>query len=204
MNAVPFRFYLVSHRFRMGADPAGTVAELVRAGLTAFQWREKDLSPAENLGWLRAIAESGRLSLFVNDRADLALAAGCHLHLAESSIPTREARSLLPAERLIGRSTHSLDGALKAAREGADFITFGPVYETGSKLVYGSPQGLARLREICAAVTLPVFAIGGVTPVRVAECREAGAFGVAVIGTVWESSDPVAGLRACLDALSAT
>lgn len=223
MNGVPFRLYLVSDRTRMGPDPAAAVVALACAGLAAFQWREKDLLPSENLEWLCAIQEavgkprpwcsSGvartfaaapgdpRFHLFVNDRADLALVAGCHLHLAESSIPTDFARNLLPAGRLIGRSCHTLEGAIQAARAGADFITFGPVFDTPSKRGYGPPRGLAELHGVCATVPIPVFALGGVTVDRIAECIEAGAHGVAMIGTVWDDSDPVAALRRCLDAV---
>ncbi len=234
MERVPFRLYLISDRTRMGPDPVAAVATLARSGLSALQWREKDLSPADNLGWLRAIGravggssvrgapgsgggDSGgvpdaggptgdgpRFHLFVNDRADLALAAHCDLHLAETSIPTALARALLPPERLIGRSTHAIEGALQAAREGADFVTFGPVYDTPSKRSFGPPQGIALLRTVCSSLSLPVFALGGVTLERIPECIEAGAHGVAMIGAVWDGPDPAAALLRCLDVLAET
>jgi thiamine-phosphate pyrophosphorylase len=229
-GSVPFRLYVISDRRRMGDDPIAAVARLARAGLRAFQWREKDLSPAENLKWIRAIAadlataavleredRSARaskggtsppvstaappMSLFVNDRIDLALAARCHVHLTESSIPTDCARALVPAGTLIGRSTHSLAGAREAQRTGADFVTFGPVYETPSKLGYGPPAGTEALRAVCESVAIPVFALGGVTAERVVECLEAGAHGVAVIGAVWDAAEPVEAVRGILRSL---
>ncbi len=269
MRPLPFRLYVISDRTRMDANPADAVAALARAGLSAFQWREKDLGAGDGLLWLsrltvaieaargdpspqslraatarssdsasapqypwqfagptgpapRAPAElpvihawqrapeqvadpagdghvhdSGRpaaFHLFVNDRTDLALLAACHLHLAENSVPTLAARSLLPASRLIARSTHSLEGALAGEREGADFITFGPVFDTPSKRAFGPPLGLPVLRELCHSVTIPVLALGGVTLERIEECRQAGAWGVAMMGAIWDAADRVEAL----------
>jgi thiamine-phosphate pyrophosphorylase len=220
--SVPFRLYLISDRRLMGPDPAASVAELARAGLEAFQWREKELSPAENLEQLRAIASAvpgslgspgasgttrvlgapGGFRLFVNDRVDLALIAGCHVHLTEESVPTELARSLVPPGTLIGRSVHAAAGAREAERGGADFVTFGPVYDTPSKRGYGLPQGLDALREACAAVRIPVFALGGVTAERTPECLAAGAWGAAVIREIWEAPVRVEALRRLQRALT--
>ncbi len=197
--SLPFRLLLISDRNRMGDQPVALVARLVRSGLRAFQWREKDLAPAENrvfLEQLTSLVKTKRCRVFVNDRVDLALALGLDVHLAESSIPTSEARRILPPETLIGRSTHSPDGARRAELEGADFVTFGPVYDTPSKRPFGPPQGTDRLRQACGAVSIPVLALGGVTAANTAECLAAGAQGVALIGAVWGAPDPV---RALLD-----
>ncbi len=235
MSTLPFRLYVISDRARMGADPPAAVRSLMRAGLRAFQWREKDLSPAESYTALESIAaelpcldsahsRAGRASvhpyadrapqpweppgcrLFVNDRADLALALGLDLHLAEASIPTAAARKILHPGTLVGRSTHSGESARRAEAGGADFVTFGPVYDTPSKRVYGPAQGVEALREVCKELSIPVFALGGVTLERVGACREAGAYGVAVIGAVWDAEEPVAALealvRACGDPIT--
>lgn len=195
-DRLPFRLYLISDRSRMGPDPLGLLAALARSGLRAAQWREKDLSAAETYEILsRAEPFPPTFHLFVNDRADLAQALALSLHLTEASLPTEAARRLLPRPALIGRSTHSLEGAGRAQREGADFVTFGPVYETPSKRPYGPPLGLDRLREVCSSVALPVFALGGITEERVEACRGAGAYGVAVIGAVWGAADPARALR---------
>ena len=90
---------------------------------------------------------------------------------------------------MVGVSTHTKEGALCAEAEGADFITFSPIYETPSKIHFGSPQGTQRLGEIVKSVHLPVLALGGIKLNRVPEVLEQGAHGVAVISGIWDSQD---------------
>ena len=82
-----------------------------------------------------------------------------------------------------------MEGARLAETQGADFITFSPIYETPSKTSYGPPQGLDPLRQVTQSARLPVLALGGITLYRVPECLEHGAFGVAVISDIWDSTD---------------
>jgi len=108
------------------------------------------------------------------------------VHLGESSMPVQEAKRLVNARRggenfLIGVSCHSLEAAKAAARGGADYLFFGPVFATPSKAAYGAPQGLERLAEVCRAVSIPVFAIGGVTLENASSCFASGASGIAAI-----------------------
>lgn len=124
--------------------------------------------------------------ILVNDRLDIALATHAGgVHLGERSLPPEEALRLLKwLERedfLIGASCHSPNAAKEAERGGADYLFFGPVFATPSKAAYGPPQGLDRLGEVCRAVTLPVLAIGGITPENAAACLSAGASGIAAI-----------------------
>jgi len=117
----------------------------------------------------------------VSSRCDIALAAGAAgVNLPESDIPVEAARSLM-GERLVGRSVHSLDGALRAESEGADFVIFGPVWASVSH-PGSAPVGIEALAEVVHAVGIPVLAIGGVTEERIAACRDAGAAGYAAIG----------------------
>jgi thiamine-phosphate pyrophosphorylase len=130
----------------------------------------------------------------VNDRLDVALAADAGgVHLGEQSLPPREALRLLQwRERkdfLIGVSCHSPTAAKEAERGGADYLFFGPVFATPSKAAYGAPQGLERLGEVCRAVTLPVLAIGGITPENAAACLSAGASGIAGIRLFQDAPD---------------
>jgi thiamine-phosphate pyrophosphorylase len=116
----------------------------------------------------------------VSSRCDIALAAGAAgVNLPESDIPVEAARSLI-GERLVGRSVHSLESALRAQGEGADFVIFGPVWASASH-PYSPPVGVAALAEVAQALNIAVLAIGGVTPERIAECREAGAAGYVAI-----------------------
>ncbi len=140
--------------------------------------------------------------LLVNDRVDVALAAGADgVQRTEVSLPTTAIRGITPPGFLIGASVHSLGGARDAVAEGADFLVFGPVYDTPSKRQYGAPQGLAALEQVAAAVTRPVLAVGGVTPERVREVLDAGAAGVALISAILASPRPADGTKAFLDAL---
>ena len=113
----------------------------------------------------------------------------------------RVVRDLLPAGTLIARSTHSTKGAREAEAEGVDFITFGPVYDTPSKAAYGPPKGLQALSETVRAVSIPVLALGGVTPGRAEECLVAGAHGVAAISAVLSQPDIPLAVRAFEKAL---
>lgn len=197
-SAVAPRFYLISDRRRMGSDPFAAVMRMARLGLPAFQWREKDLSALANFDLLCRAATffkgSGAATrLLVSDRVDIAAALGIGVHLPEEGLPVRTARALLAGSGPIGRSTHSVDMALRAKEAGADFVTFGPIFETESKKGYGPPQGLDALRAVTAAAgSFPVIAIGGITIDRAPACMEAGAAGVAAIGAVWDAPDPVA------------
>ena len=121
--------------------------------------------------------------LLVNDRFDVARAAGADgVHLPSASLPSQVVRGLCGEEFLIGVSTHSLDEAQRARDGGANFVVFGPVFETESKRAYGPPQGLEKLREVTAALEdFPVLAIGGVTLDNAETCFAAGASGVAGI-----------------------
>jgi len=97
---------------------------------------------------------------------------------------------------LIGVSTHSIREIRIACEKGADFVTFGPVYATPSKAVYGAPQGLRALAEACNNCSLPVFALGGITPERTAEAHAAGAHGIALISAIIASADPESAAKA--------
>lgn len=124
--------------------------------------------------------------ILVNDRLDVALAANAAgIHLGEKSLPLEAVvnwrRSSGRTDFQIGVSCHSLNAARPAERGGADYIFFGPVFATPSKAAFGPPQGLERLREVCAAVEIPVLAIGGVNFENARACLDAGAAGVAAI-----------------------
>lgn len=173
------------------------IEELAGAGVDSIQIREKDL-PGRALSELlrEAIRRTPpHFPILVNDRLDVVFASGAAgVHLGEQSVPVAEARRLLrrrdtAREFLIGVSTHSLEAALAAERAAADYLVFGPVYTTPSKANFGAPQGVARLAEVCAAVRLPVVAIGGITVRNARECIAAGARGIAAIRLFQDAQD---------------
>ncbi len=190
-----FKVYLITDRrlFPEAALLYRAVEAALRAGIGAVQLREKDLPLREMLAMayrLREITGRHGARLFVNDRIDVALAIHADgVHLGCESVPAGAARKVVGERMLIGVSTHSVGEAERAEKEGADFVTLGPVYETASKLRYGQPLGADVLRQAKTALSVPVFAIGGITKERITEVREAGADGVAVISAILASDD---------------
>ena len=193
-----------------GAIPSllAKVAQAQSAGVDWIQIREKDLSSRELAGLVAALmdwaaaqglAEKGAPpgGILVNDRLDVALtgkAAG--VHLGENSLPVEDVRKLVHTARsrtdspfLIGVSCHSLQAARAAAKAGADYLIFGPVFATPSKAAYGAPQGLDRLAEVCRAVKVPVLAIGGIERQNATSCLAAGASGIAAIRLFQDAPD---------------
>ena len=159
---------------------------VVTAQLPIVQIREKSL-PARELYELMArameITRGGKTRLLVNDRVDIARAAGADgVHLTSRSLPADVVRNICGPDFLIGVSTHSLAEARVAQSAGADFVVFGPVFDTASKRAFGEPQGLDKLHEVTNALgEFPVLAIGGITRENLAACIDAGASGIAGI-----------------------
>ena len=187
------RLYLITDRslFDGGGKFLDAVEAALMGGVKTIQLREKDLSDYElvELGKkLRLLTSNYGTRLFINSRPDIAEKIGANgVHLTETSVHANEVKRNFP-DLIVGVSTHSLEGAHLAETQGADYITFSPIYETPSKASYGPPQGLDSLRQVTQAVRLPVLALGGITLHRVPECLEQGAFGVALISDIWNSS----------------
>ena len=186
------RVYLITDLKRIGKDRfLSAVEEALQGGVRALQIREKDLNPNDLLALaleVKPLVQRYHAKLFINDRADIAVMAGADgVHLTETSIQASDVKNSFP-DLIVGVSTHSIEGARLADTQGADFITFSPIYATPSKANYGPPQGLDLLRQVTQAVHLPVLALGGITPHRVPECLEHGAFGVAVNSGIWDST----------------
>jgi len=203
---IDFHCYLISDRTHTGGRPlVSALLAAAQAGIRAVQIREKDLSPRE----LFALANETRLALaplgtrvLLNDRADIACAARlAGVQLPSAGLSPASARCCLPTGALVGASTHTLVEARYAEAFGADFLTFGPVFATPSKAAYGEPRGLEELRAVCAAVKIPVFALGGVTPARVPACLAAGAHGVAAISALLDVPNIADAVHAFADAL---
>ncbi len=202
MRSTPTLSLVTDRHATRGRDLCDVVAAALDAGLPAVQLREKDLPGRPLLALaerLRALTARAGALLLVNDRVDVAVAAGADgVHLGGGAMPVDVVRGLLPAGALIGVSTHA---PAEVEATTADFAFFGPVYATPSKAGFGSPQGEDRLREAAAVARVPVLAIGGVTAAQVASVRAAGAAGVAVIRAILAADAPAAATRALLTAL---
>lgn len=198
-----FNLYLITDRKQL---PAGcslyiAVRQALIGGVRAIQLREKDLGTRELLKLaysMRNLTAKYDARLFINDRFDIALAVGADgVHLTQKSIPTDAVRNIVNASRvtrhtsrfLIGVSTHSMKEAKEAEKGGADFITFGPVYRTSSKLKYGVPVGLNRLKRVSRELDIPVFGLGGVKKKRIEEVMKAGSHGAAMISEILCADD---------------
>jgi thiamine-phosphate pyrophosphorylase len=201
------RLLVVTDRHQTNGRPLEAILEKVLvAGSPVIQLRERDLAPRALLALARTVqtlaAQQGS-QLVINDRIDVALVLdGVGVHLRSNSLPVSVARRLLGEQRLLGISAHSLDEAMQAESQGADYVALGPVYETPSKQAFGPPLGLERVEEVCQRVRIPVIGIGGVTPVRARDVRRAGAFGVAVITAILGATDVEAAAREMLEAVS--
>ena len=190
-----FDLYLITDRkLTLGRDLTWVIERALDGGVKAIQLREKDLSGKElfNLAErVTRLCQRYRAQLFINDRVDIALAVdAAGVHLGEASMPVPAARSLLGAHRSIGVSTHSLEGARRAAQDGADFIVFGPVYFTPSKANFGAPQGVKALQIIVENISLAVYAIGGIKADNLLEIKNVGSRGVALISAIIRAEDP--------------
>lgn len=167
---------------RLAVQAAASVA----AGADLIQLREKHLPARLVLELAESfvrLADGTPTRIVVNDRADVAVAAGAAgVHLTSTSLLPRVVREAFGDRLIIGVSAHSVGEVLSAREGGADYVTFSPVFETESKRAFGPPQGIGRLREaVEAASGMPVFALGGISVSNASECFSAGAAGVAGI-----------------------
>jgi thiamine-phosphate pyrophosphorylase len=201
----PIVCYVTDRKSLGSAASVPSVLEKIRAaaqaGVDWIQIREKDLPARELLALAReavSIAQSSasKALVIVNDRLDVALAAGAAgVHLGGESAPAREVvrwcrgAGNAPAGFRIGVSCHNVQETQEAESAGADYALFGPVFDTPSKRSYGTPQGIARLKEVCAAVQILVIAIGGVNEKNAVECIRAGAAGIAAIRMFQEAKN---------------
>ncbi len=200
---VDFRLYLITDRTQTaGRALPAVVADALRGGLRAVQLREKDLTGSqlfELAGELRKVTREHGAQLLINDRIDIALAVAADgVHLGSSSLPVAAARRILGSDRVIGYSAHSLDEAQQAERDGADFVTFGPVYATPAKLPFGEPLGPSLLAQAARKLSIPVFALGGVKISSVSEVMSSGAHGIALISAIIAAPDPTAATASLL------
>ncbi|MEW6682205.1 MAG: thiamine phosphate synthase [Nitrospirota bacterium] len=184
--------YWIADASLAGGRPLVDLAqEAIAAGLQVYQYREKTLSHKDQYPIALALADLARATgttFVVNDGIDLALVVKAHgVHLGQEDFPVKDARRILGTKMLIGCSAHTFDQAKAAEADGADYLGVGPIYESTTKMAR-APLGCEKLREICEAVRIPVYAIGGVTVERCREVLAAGAKGVAVASGLLQPS----------------
>jgi len=183
--------YVITSRRLAGARSLVDLAAKLE-GVDYLQLREKDLTGRElyHLALdIKQVLPPGT-RLLINDRLDVALAAGADgVHLGENSLPPAVARRLLGPEKIMGVSVHSVTAAREAEKAGADYLLFGHIFPTASKEGI-PPRGVGSLREVVASVGIPIIALGGINTANARQCLAAGARGVAVMSAVMAAPDP--------------
>lgn len=192
------RLYVVTDARRRQGDLARFLDEILGAGVDIVQLREKEAEAGDLLTWagvFRAAAERHGTMFTVNDRADVALAAGADgVHVGQGDLPPAWARRVLGSDAIVGLSCHSSEDHANAPAE-ADYLTAGPIHPTPTKP--GRPgTGIGLLRSAARSVARPWFAIGGIDPSNVREVIEAGATRIVVVRAVTEADDPAAAVKA--------
>ncbi len=177
------RLYAITDSKRYGEDFEGALRRILQRGVRMVQLREKDLTGREYYHLalkVREITREYSALLFINDRLDVALVVGADgVHLPENGIPPKAVKEIAPG-LLVGYSAHSLESALYAQEQGADFITLSPIFETSSH-PKAKPLGLIYMQEVAKRVQIPIYALGGITWDRIKLCYKNGAYGVAGI-----------------------
>jgi len=168
------------------------VVKLSKYGVKAIQLREKKMPAGELLQLAKDIKKEVNLQttkIIVNDRIDIAILAGSNgVHSVTNGIPAESIHKFCSG-KISGKSVHSLKEALKAEKDGFDYVLFGPVFRTPAKVKYGKPQGLKKLNDLCSRIKIPVIAVGGINPARAKKCIDAGAYGVAAIRDLFNTSN---------------
>jgi thiamine-phosphate pyrophosphorylase len=179
--------------------------QAIKGGALMIQLRDKWAGPHELLPQARQIAQLCRdrgVHFIVNDRLDLAQAVDADgVHLGQDDLPARAARALLGPGKLLGVSAHSLEQAILAADNGADYVGIGPIFATATKSTGDAPVGVGTIRHVRSRIDLPLLAIGGVTLSNVKEVIRAGAAGAAVISAIIGSDDIARATQAFLAAI---
>ncbi len=203
-----YTLYLVTdRRLSHGRTTREVVQAAVRGGVTCVQLREKDCTTREFIREALAIRDflkAAGVPLIINDRLDVALAVEADgVHLGQRDMPLEMARRIAGDGLCIGISAESLENAVAAERGGADYIGVSPIFDTPTKTDTAPALGLEGLRDIRAAVNIPLVAIGGLKRDNVAEVVKNGADGIAVVSAIVAAEDPAKAARELLEVIQA-
>ncbi|HEV2387354.1 MAG TPA: thiamine phosphate synthase [Candidatus Acidoferrales bacterium] len=194
--------YVIIGAILPGSSPAALAERLVSAGVELIQYRDKQATSRTlyqtGLEILRCL-EPHSARLIVNDRPDIAaLVEAAGVHVGQDDLPVAAARAIVGPGRWVGVSTHTLEQVRQADATGADYLAFGPIFETSTKVPADPAVGIEGLRRARALTLKPLVAIGGITLDRAAELWRAGADSVAVARDVAQAADPAARARSYL------
>jgi thiamine-phosphate pyrophosphorylase len=189
-----WKLYLILDKELIGnKNPLKVAAAAVMGGVSAVQWRAKDITDRNTfllVSRLRQFAPLREVAVIVNDRVDVAVTAGADgVHLGQDDLPLNEARKLLGEKRIIGISTHNQKEAIEAEKEGADYVSVCPIFSTGTKKDASTPLGVNKIAELKRELRVPIIAIGGINETNIKEVVNAGADVVAVSAAIIKAKD---------------
>lgn len=186
-------YVIIDSRMMKGRSPIQVAKEAIEGGATAIQLREKKMESRDlcNLATsLKKIAKQEKALFLVDDRVDIAKACDADgVHLGSEDLPVKIARKLLGGNKIIGATVRNLSQALKAQREGADYLSLGPIFPTRTKKNLPPPRGLKAITRVKKKIKIPLIAIGGINRDNVASVIRAGADGAAVVSAVGEAKN---------------
>ncbi len=193
-SADMLRLYAVTdRRWLNGRTLADAVESAIRGGVTCVQLREKSLDGGDLLNEAKqvlAVCRKYHVPLIINDDPQIALACGADgVHVGQQDMSPRILRAMLGPEKIVGVSAATVDEAVQAAKDGADYLGCGAVFATGTK-TNTRPVDAARLRAVCEASNVPVVAIGGITAENAPQLRGSGIAGIAVVSAIFAQPDP--------------
>ncbi len=193
-SADMLRLYAVTdRRWLNGRTLAETVESAIRGGVTCVQLREKSLDGGDLLNEAKqvlAVCRKYHVPLIINDDPQIALACSADgVHVGQQDMSPRILRAMLGPEKIVGVSAATVDEAVQAAKDGADYLGCGAVFATGTK-TNTRPVDAARLRAVCEASNVPVVAIGGITAENAPQLRGSGIAGIAVVSAIFAQPDP--------------
>ncbi len=179
--------YLITDRSIAGLTHSQIVKNAISAGVQTVQLREKEMTKRELYSeavLIRNLTLKHKVKFIMNDSIDIAMAVSADgVHLGQDDMPIEEARRVAGNKMIIGMSTHNLNQAIKAQEHGADYIGFGPVFQTSTKDA-GKSKELMSLKNICSKIRIPVVAIGGISYENINEVMNAGAEACAIISAI--------------------
>lgn len=203
---LPSLYPIIDTIFVSQEDMANVAEKILKGGATIIQLRAKDASVKNFIEMARDIKEvtdKYKATFIINDRVDICLLVDADgIHIGQEDLPLKEARKLLGEDKIIGISTHTIEEASDAEKDGADYIAFGPIYKTKTKTDTHSVQGLDKLKKISEVSNLPLVAIGGINKDNISEVMKQGATSSAVISDILNTKNIEETVRSLISTIS--
>lgn len=180
-----------------------TIRQSLEAGASLIQLREKtkpDRQVIDLARKIKKITDEFEVPLIIDDRLDVAMIVGCHLHLGQNDIPIDEARKILGPDKIIGATAKTVDQALEAEKQGASYLGVGAIYDTTTKVIT-KRTSVDTLKEIVQSVSIPVNAIGGLNKDNLGILKDTGISGICVVSAIMKSEDPYKETKLLLKAI---